>query len=163
MRQPDKKGIGDIEIWRLSNEKIDDKKAGICQFMVKGSFHPLWKWHYIYLVHLRDVEGLPLAKKHYIDAQYEIGIWAIKSDEEKEVDIDKMEEGKGEGKGRLLSPQNLAKQFNCVNDAQALMVLENFVDMMVKGLLSPDTDYRSSQESIIDHYAEFVKEKGTIN
>jgi hypothetical protein len=111
----------------------------------------LWPYKLIALCHLRDVPGVPPARKRYPEAEYELMVISINPDECPEPDPDKCEEGYP-----LLEPVDIATQFHGLSDTDATNILESAVNAVVAGYLVPDEDFRrlwdSSIASTVEHF-----------
>jgi hypothetical protein len=110
--------------------------------------HAAWSYWLLGLVHLRPVEGAPEAKKQYPDAEYELLSAALSPDCDPDPDSPKGL--------HWLSPLDFAHQFHGVTDAQAIDMLERFVDLVMGGRLAPDTDYSRRWRAFIDGTVEHL-------
>lgn len=137
--------------------------AGIAEWLVNGPFNPFWKWWYISTVHLRDVEGIPTANKHYPEAEYELAIYSLdpepKAGRPEEPDIDLIEAGDSlHGRAGFLSPPDLVKQFHGVTDHQAKEITRLVVETIITGKASPDSDFRSWWEHTLDETVRHLRQ-----
>lgn len=94
------------------------------------------------VVHLRQLEGLPPAELQYPEAAYELTSLALHPHPDYLPDPDNW-------RPRWLQPIDVCEQFHGVSDAQAAEILEGFVNMIVAGQLSPDSDYRSAWKQLL--------------
>lgn len=133
MRPPDKAGPA-WSAWKLPSAA--DKPAALGAWIVHcPGLHVAWSYWMVALVHLRDVEGTKPAVRSYPDAELELLSIALNPD--KPVDVDG-------GRIYYLTPPDVAEQFHGVSDAQAIEMLERFVDLIVAGQLAPDSDFRAT-------------------
>lgn len=149
MREPDYEGVGG-RAWRL-NIKPTTKahEATLAVWLIEGPHHPIWRWHTIHAVHLRDIPGVRPASKHYSDAEYEIGINSV--DPEFEVDVDSIEAGVSTLK--FLRPTDLVHQFHGVTDVEAANITLDMTTTILIGKASPDVDFSSFWGRFIDDRA----------
>ena len=67
--------------------------------------HPLWAYHLLNVTSLRDIVGVPKAKKHYPEAEYELSVFAINPDSKHDPEKPPYD---------LLVPYYVCEQFHCV-------------------------------------------------
>lgn len=113
--------------------------AGIDQWVINGPYHPAWSWWYVAAVHLRPVEGAPLPKKQFPDAEYELSIWSLKD----APNLDDLAQGRITEQGRLtwLWPPDFVQQFSGATDDEVRDIVSSVVQLIVDGQ-SCDSDYR---------------------
>lgn len=93
--------------------------------------HPLWHSYVIALISLRDMPGAPECKMYLAGATHEIFVYAL--DPEHPIDL--------QDKPKLLIPCNFSAQFIAESDAAAEKRVRETVQMVIDGVLNPDTDY----------------------
>lgn len=125
--------------WQLDIDDIRKKKerpdASVALWMIEAPWaHPAWHSYMLSLIHLRDIEGIPPAKKFFPDATHEIVLYAMDPGEPRQALIDNF------SLKSCLSPPNYASQFIEIEDQYALQRVEDVVKQIVAGKLSPDTD-----------------------
>lgn len=167
MRDPDYKGVASV--WRLRHEPVMDEahtdswgypSASLADWIVNGPYHPLWRWWYVGLVHLRSIPGAPPANKQYPEAEYEILCMSLDPDGQpgraKVPDLEKIEAGdmKG-GLPGFLSPPDWAVQFHGVTDEQAVEVADLAARAIANGQ-SCDSDFRSWWHAAIPNTVKHV-------
>lgn len=165
MRTPDKTGLGarayEIVGDRSAPDYRPDWDASIGLYLVNGSFHPMWSWWAIAVVHLRDLPGVRPASKQYPEAEYEFGIYSLDTPPAgKPFDIDK---DALEWARRVLSPPDVIQQFDVgtalpveERDRIARKVLDLAIDAVVDAHASPDSDFRRWWRAAIPRTVEHV-------
>lgn len=150
MRDPDLTGKAG-RAWKapLDSDQPHGTLAGWLINVPKA--HPFWSWWAINMIHLRDIEGVPPAKKHYPEAQYEFLIYAINPELCPEPDPDKPPYPH-------LVPVDVCEQFHGVLDVDAVRICELAVLSIVDGRLSPDQDFRSAWHNTIQTTAEHYRQ-----
>lgn len=103
--------------------------------------HLAWSYWLVSVVHLRPVEGMPDAKKHYPESEHELLSVALAPDYVPDPDAP--------ADFRHMTPVDFAHQFHGVTDEQARDMLDRFVDLVVAGRLSPDTDYARAWKDLL--------------
>lgn len=158
MRSPDKSRIGG-RAWHLpaaTDEDIarnPDYAASIDGWLlnVPGA-HPIWHYWVLWAVSLHDLpnQSRPPAR-HYIGAEFEIGIYSIDPERCPWPDPDEYRKG-----CPPLHPVDLVYQSHGLTDDQIKTIVGLMVDQMVTGQMSPDSDYseawKSSLASTITHF-----------
>jgi len=153
MLKPDIEGDG-VRAWKIPKPDWRDRpewQAGIAQWLVYCTWgHPAWQNWVVGVVHLRPIEGVEQARKHYPEAEYEFLIATL--DPEKPIDLDgEMKEG-----WHFLKPLDVVFHFHGVSDAQAAAIAELAVRAIAEGRISPDRDFRRAWrqmlEATIEHY-----------
>lgn len=163
MRAPDLRGPN-CAAWKLKTPlKAIEKAWEACleSWILNGpGYHPAWAWWQVSVVHLRDIEGCPPAKKQYANAEYEFMIVAF-NPARGTPDIDLIEvsvDWGNKGAHKFLFPLEVCKQFHGINDKQAAKICSAAISAIVNGYLSPDSDFRSawnmSIEETVKHMAE---------
>jgi hypothetical protein len=109
----------------VGKRKTPDANASLCRWMMRlPGQHPLWSRYVLTMAHLRDIPGVPPAKKVFRDATHEIIVAAI--------DPDYPDEHFKLGGVAMLEPINYAKQIQARSDQHALAVVENLASMCVE-------------------------------
>lgn len=155
MRAPDYHGLTNIKAWRLPNltPQKPDHTATLATFLIEspeGMFHAFWNRWALNVVHLRDIPGVKPATIYELGATHEIMIVSINPDQPK-IDPDAGQ------KIDWMSPPDVVQQFQVDNDRQAVRVGEMMIEAIVKGLASPDVDYRSFWKRQIPQLAAHAK------
>ena len=135
MREPDY-SRENRRAWKSQAEHTKKEHQGhLATFLVNSPIaHPIWSYWMVALVHLRDIPGVPPARKHYPDAEFEFAIASIDPDHGI-PDPDK-------GPWPLLEPLDCVVQLHGVTDEQAAELCEKAVQLMVHQGISPDSDNR---------------------
>lgn len=147
MTKPDSKS-GIVKAWKVDiNDAIiaahvkewGYPPAGVRTWYVLGPFNPVWHWWMVAVISLKDIEGVPPAKKQYPEAEYEFGIYSLSG----EVNIDACDKGDLANRGfGILWPPDVIFHFHGLTDDQASQVCDHAVRAIVSGI-SPDSDNRS--------------------
>lgn len=127
--------------WRMDTEAIRLKycvnpgeDATIAQWVVECRWaHPFWHNYWIAIIHLRPTKQMPEPKINLPGATHEIWVFALNPLETPSLD---------NNWPILLSPGNFIGQFIASTDIDAEQTLENTVQDIIDGKLSPDTDFR---------------------
>jgi hypothetical protein len=115
--------------------------------------HAFWNYHLLNVTSLRDIVGVAPAKKHYLEAEYEISIFAINP----EVSLPEPEAGVGYD---LLQPYDVIRQFDGINAEQALELGKTVMKACCDGFVIPDSDFRSRFNQVIDQTVEHLRTGG---
>lgn len=142
MRPPDFSGAGAWKAWRVrlapkgKREKRDhDAGLGSWLLFCPGA-HLCWSYWWITLIHLRPIEGVRPAVVTMPGAGWEMACWA--QDPDAAPDPDDVRTSKP------LSPIDWVVQFGSVqSDEKAVAVAEAVVRAIMRGDVSPDSDFRS--------------------
>ena len=125
--------------------KVERAHAGLGEWVVEARWaHPFWWQYLVFIVHLREGEGLPAAKKHRSDVTHEFHVYALDPDlvvEPRQV--------MAPGNHQRLTPANMAYQFAAPSDAAAVRRVLNFVEAIADGTLNPDTDARRDWNNLM--------------
>ena len=96
--------------------------------------HPIWHSYAVILVHLRPLpDGRP-TKFYLAAATHEIWLYALDPDQPRQPMIEF-------GQPKWLTPMNFGAQFIAASDEAAKLKVEEAVQDIVAGKLSPDTDF----------------------
>lgn len=151
MREPDATGRTG-KAWQMS-KRVDgpkDWEASIASWVVEANgFHPLWNRWVVSAIHLRPIEGVKPASLQFETATHEFVIAAI--DPESEFDVDRPP-------FMFLMPLDLTHQVGGIDDAQAARIVSLMVRTILDGNMSPDQDFRSLWESLLDNTARHMAE-----
>lgn len=150
MREPDlKHPRAPIAAWRCKVPPTrPDHMAHLAGWLVRGPFHPSWNHWCITLVHLRDISGVPPAKKRHESFTHEI-LFASLDPREPTPDPDV-------GGFVFLEPLDVVEQFGGLADAQAIQLLDMSVRLIVDGRASPDSDWRRFWKQCIANTVEHI-------
>lgn len=149
-RDPDLQGPAG-RAWDVPFPKDKDgTHAGLSTWIVNvPGAHPFWSWWAIHLIHLRELEGFPPAKKQYPEAEYEFLITAINPEQCPEPDPDIPGYP-------FLEPVDVCEHFHGIIDADAIRICRLAVRAIVDGHLSPDQDFRpawkNTIQTTVSHY-----------
>lgn len=144
MKTPDIEGkFG--RAWIAGGKRTVDHSASLGSWLLNiPGAHLLWEYWIVGVVHLRAIPGGRPAKKHYPEAEYEFIIASInpeacpKPDPESTIGYP------------CLTPVDVVYQFHGVNDRDALRIGELAIKAMVDGRISPDQDFRSAWDRVLD-------------
>lgn len=117
--------------------------------------HPLWHWHSVSAVALRDFPGVPPAKLQAVGNSHEIMIAAIDPKWDPMPHIDRLEVS-DYGRSQL-QPMNLVHQVSALNDEQCDELVFLLVRGFVQGLSSPDDDFRTRNIELITATADHLR------
>jgi hypothetical protein len=159
MREPDQRGAA-AKAWIISQEQFPvTAPAFLGVWMVRGEppppelglhpatrsgFHAAWDTWLIQACHLRPAAGVDPPKLHYPEAEYEIIIMAL-DPAAGPFDPDALPQPVP-----WMTPLDLVKQFHGCSDEQARRLLGLMVREICAGRMSPDSDYASAWEGVID-------------
>lgn len=98
-----------------------------------------WHWHYVSLIHLRDIPGQSRpATLRFAGATHEVIAYAIDPLTPPDPQSDDLTGL------RYLNPVSIVQQFKAETDAKALEMVECCLDLCVEGRLSVEADGRSA-------------------
>jgi hypothetical protein len=126
--------------------KFDTHPADLGGWLIQHpGAHPFWQFWCVTCVTLKDVEGMPPAKKHFPEATHEILFLAINPDYP--PDPEEFLQG---APMHWLSPTDLVYQTELPSDDLAIELMELAAkDIVLRGT-SPDQDYRSHWKKTLD-------------
>lgn len=136
MRDPDIDG----PVAKAWNVQKGDHPTAVASWLVNGPFHPMWSWWAISAVRLRDVPGVPPAKKTYPEAEYEFLIMSIHPDHPPDPEDPHIHH---------LEPLDVVEQFHGVTERDVVRIVEACIRAICEGRMSPDCDYRSAWKEAI--------------
>lgn len=154
-KAPDYSGAAGMA-WELdlrSPVKPDHYAAVYAALLYAPMAHAFWNYHLLNVTSLRDIVGVAPAKKHYLEAEYEISIFAINP----EVSLPEPEAGVGYD---LLQPYDVIRQFDGINAEQALELGKTVMKACCDGFVIPDSDFRSRFNQVIDQTVEHLRTGG---
>lgn len=103
-----------------------------------------WHWHYVGLIHLRDLPGQSKPPTHTLHGStHELIAMAVDPETQpdlKATDFDKL---------KFLSPTSIVQQFVADNDAEALQKIERGLELVVEGRLTLESDGRTAWRSFL--------------
>jgi hypothetical protein len=148
MREPDQQSPY-ARAWNLDLSKVPDspqKDLALSSWLVNmPGAHAFWSYWVISLISLRETAGLPPAKRHYPEAEYEFMILAIDPERCPKPDPDRiLIEG-----FPWLSPIDVIEQFHGISEVDCRRLAEGAIQMILSGRISPDQDYRSAWKQMI--------------
>ncbi len=122
----------------------NDWMATVASWVISSTcFHPFWDAWNIYAVSLKDIPGVRPAKKHFPEAEWEIGIVSV----EPGTTIDL---GNPKGSVRLLAPVDLVHQVLGISADEVREIVTDMITMIVEKGISPDSDNRQEWKVFID-------------
>ena len=152
MRPPDMDG--DVaQAWVLKGDvRTPAHYASIYSSLIHApQAHPLWHWHLLGLISLRDIKGVHPAMKLYPEAEYELGVYAIDPTDKYVPDPD-------EPGYPLLEPPDVITQFHGIDAEQAKEIGRLATLACTTGHLIPDSDHRSMWKvSVADTVSHFKR------
>lgn len=120
--------------------------------------HPLWAWFLLYVIHLRDEEGLPLAEKIKPEFTHQLVFAALDPVIKPEVSNFKTM--------IRLSPSNYIEQFTISSDEKAELLAYGIAAALVDGQLIAEPDgIMGAREMLTSHVSRLSEliEKGFQN
>jgi hypothetical protein len=150
---PYKVGRGNTLAWRqdmvaanLEHQRRHGANAahgGVAGWVLYAPWaHPVWPYHFLALLHLRELPGMPAAKILLPGATHEVLLMAL--DPGKTPDL-------VNPLASHLKPLNYTGQFISVDDNVARAKCERAVDEVLSQRMSPDTDYRGQWVHFFGH------------
>lgn len=128
-----------------------DAKIGSPYVIFAPGAHPLWSWHLMVAIALRDLPGVPPSTRHYPEAQYELVVLALHPDHEAPDPRHWPLPGV-----KHLEPPDVVTQFHGVTDEQAAEILVLCAQACADGILIPDEDHRATWHTTVgatvEHY-----------
>lgn len=103
--------------------------------------HPMWHDYMLSLVHLRPVEVMPAPSLQNQNSSHELMCFALDpAANNQPTNFDSF---------KPLLPQNLVFQFEGLTDDQAKEAFAHYLTALSNGRMSPDTDYRTAQRTML--------------
>lgn len=151
-----KGGYGDAWEPELINSVNDiTEPAHVGTWFINAAYaHPIWSQYVMYCISLIDIPGLPPAKKHSPHVTHEFWLYAL-NPKHKEMVSRYRDLSAGI---RYLEPANYGYQMICESDEKAKEFVQNLVELICDGKLSPDTDYRSKWDAKLKDCISFFKD-----
>jgi hypothetical protein len=144
-RPPDLEGMAGRKAWRV---RTGEPPTGLAGFVVQvPGAHAWWDKWFVSMIHLRDVAGMAPAKKQFSEATHEFLILALNP--EFPVDLD-------HPSAHYLTPVDVVEQFGGVTDDDAISICEGAVIAILRGVASPDQDYRAAWKALIKNTVEHI-------
>jgi len=138
--------------WEVPLPEHETSHAQLCQWLIFApGAHPLWRYHVIVVVHLREMNGQQ-AKLAFPGASHELMVLAVDPDAE-----DTIEPEEPETQVPWLMPPDAVVQFIVANDEQARRVARFAAEACTRGLIVPDSDHLRSWQEGIAGTAEHVR------
>lgn len=118
------------------NQKIDPaKNCSVCVWIIEAEWaHPLWHSYVLTTIHLRNIPGIPEAAHYLEGATHEMVLHPLDPTVSRSTAI----QGFG---GAILVPPNFCAQFIEASDDLARERIKASVEEILRGGLSPDTDF----------------------
>lgn len=118
--------------------KSHRRGAEVASWLVEAAWaHPIWHSYWICLVHLRPMPDWREAKFYLEGATHELWLFALDPEGKRQEMVET-------GVMLAMWPKNFAAQFIAESDAAAMQRVEQAVEAVCQGVLSPDTDFRSA-------------------
>lgn len=126
-----------------------DADATVGVFIVhQPRAHPFWDYWCVSLIHLREIDGTPIAHKDWPEATHEFMVMALQPGRPlPALDITP------DWKPHYLTPFDLVRQVQVSSDVAALSLLGRFVQLTVSGHMALDSDFRSTNEQFLTREA----------
>jgi hypothetical protein len=155
MREPDISSLlyKGVKAWKIDAAPLDlDQTATIEAWLVHGNFNPAWSYWQVAVITLKDIPGVPSAKKHYDEAEYEFQIVALQSPPKMHPDPDDV--------NTLwpLLPPDAVIQFHGISDGHARGIVKAAVSAIVMDGVSPDSDNRMWWVQMVNRTVEHIRE-----
>lgn len=112
-------------------------------FVLAPDAHMIFPMYVVFGVNFKPIPGVPEPVKTIAEATHELSIWAMAPD--KPMALDAL---------HLCHPVNIVEVFEAASDEAAALRIEVAVLAMVKGRLSPDSDWRGTWRQLFS-YADF--------
>lgn len=144
------------KVWTFAPPPPDDDPRhattiGDAYLIFAPGAHPLWSWHVLMGVALREVPGVSPPVLQYPDAEYEVMVWALDpghpAPDPRHWPLPGLQ---------LLQPADAVVQFDGTGDDGAAELLKLCAEACAVGILIPDSDHRESWSRTVaataDHY-----------
>lgn len=133
-----------------------DWQAGLDLWLLhRPGAHPFW-WNYVITgCSLRDIEGVPPAKKHAPDMTHEVSVWAC--DPEWKPDDSWCTDTEGRWAKYILHPPNMIRQFPAFTDDLLNELLFLVARACCHGHMNPDTDFYRRNVHMLDTTADHLR------
>ena len=133
--------------WLFPVDSKLNTEASIRSWLLHAPYaHPMWTDHFLYVVHLRPVAGMPPAKPEFEGATHELGVMAL-NPEDQPWSIETLTEAltrmKQDGaRPPYLRPHDVGEHF-IATDQEASLIADYCARSVTSGRLVPDSDYAS--------------------
>jgi hypothetical protein len=158
MRAPDISGTTG-KAWKStmpSTELAKKWPAGLDMWLMhRPGSHPFWSWYVVTGCSLRDVTGLPPAKKRSPDMTHEIMVLAL--DPAYTPDDSWCTDTEGRWAKYFLTPPDLSEQLGGFTDEKLNELVFSFVRAFCTGYACPDQDYRSYNRRLLETTADHLR------
>lgn len=125
--------------------------------------HPLWSYHLMGAIHLRDNPGQSRPPhKDFPEASHEIMVVAVNPDTTFKTP-EEFVELMVRGENWMLMPPDVTAQFTGATDSQVELLLSLLARGVSDGLLVPDSDYRTAWKASIEATLEHIVKGGHFN
>jgi len=125
--------------------------------------HPLWSWYVVSGCSLADLPGVPPARKHYPEAEWEVSIFALNPEHDGDLMVWLRGPASATLAWRHLEPVNVVEQFHGVDRDGANRILGFMARAIVNGTISPDSDAREAWKGTIANTVEHMTTGGHPN
>lgn len=124
----------DIEAVRAFHGQDPARDGTIASWLIEAEWaHPVWHSYNLVLVHLRQIPGMEPPIIRVPGATHEFWLYVLDPDEPRQAMLSR-------AKVRWLYPANFAAQLVADSDAAAIARVREAVDLVVDGMLNPDSD-----------------------
>lgn len=128
--------------------------AAIGQWLIHApGSHPLWSWYVMHGVHLRPIPGVRPAKLHRPTSSHEFIIMALNpecGDPDPANLFAWIDAQRAAKRPHWLDPFDLVHQVDGATDEIATETLRLFIRAVCDGQTSPESDFRSWNEQLLD-------------
>lgn len=129
----------------------DGPDAGIVAYQVnRPGAHPWWEWWVVSVVSLRDIDGIPVARKSYPEATHEFVIASLSPDDPVPMPDDPAP------KYCYLTPIDVVHQFHGLDDGQAKDLCAAAIKAIVIAGISPDQDFRAFWKNLLTNTIQHI-------
>lgn len=129
---------GGTRAWPI--EFVRETPGAVCFWVVEAPWaHPFWSQYFVTCCHLRHIEGGPAPVLFSPEATHETVVAAL----DPRVILTPEKDRRIAGYLSSLRPLNFVGQFAAEDDEEARRKIKNAVRLIVRGELSPDTDFRA--------------------
>lgn len=114
----------------------------VCSWLIYApNAHPLWTFHNLYVVRLREVPGLPPPALRFPAATHELGVLALNPEHQPYTTEKVLELSKAHGLP-YLTPHDVCEQFQ-MSDDEAKLLAAYAARACAHYVLTPDEDFRA--------------------
>lgn len=149
----DAKHILAAHIYEIEEKDPDtDQSAILGVYLINSNtFHPHWTQWVCSLIHLRDIDGVSPAMKHYPQAEFELTVQAVDPEApitERKVSFKDV---------KFLTPIDSVVQFNGISDDQARGIQRSMMGLIANAQISPDVDYRATWKQKVSRRVQEIR------